>query len=188
MKAGGGKLKGGEFERDVCKKLSLWLSDGKNQNLLWRSAMSGGRATIQLRKGDKAVAQSGDISAISEEAFAFINAFSVECKSYKDIYLQNMVWDGKEGMPYFWQQTYDAAESSSKFPILIAKQNRRKEIICLDRRGRDMFTIPMRARVYWSHDPTMSLVGIYQFSEFIDRVDPKSLKTGALVGEGIISK
>ena len=50
-KPGYGKQKGGEYERTVCKKLSLWVSNGTRDDIFWRSAMSGGRATLQRKKG-----------------------------------------------------------------------------------------------------------------------------------------
>ena len=49
MRKGGGKEKGSSFERLVCKRMSMWLSKGERDDLFWRSAMSGGRATVQLR-------------------------------------------------------------------------------------------------------------------------------------------
>ena len=36
--------KGSEFEREMCKCLSLWWTDSKRDDVFWRSAQSGGRA------------------------------------------------------------------------------------------------------------------------------------------------
>jgi len=46
MRKGGGKAKGASFERDICRRLSLWVSAGKQEDVFWRSAMSGGRSTV----------------------------------------------------------------------------------------------------------------------------------------------
>jgi hypothetical protein len=51
MRKGGGKQKGSQFERDVCRELSLWVSHGKQEDVYWRSAMSGGRSTVAALKG-----------------------------------------------------------------------------------------------------------------------------------------
>src|SRR6266436_6000325 len=97
-----GKLKGGEWERQVCRKLSLWISEGQSDDLLWRSAMSGGRATIGLAKGIKRGSQAGDISAVTSLGEQFIGVFIVECKFYKDLQvLQGICKD--TGLLYqFW--------------------------------------------------------------------------------------
>ena len=53
MRKGGGKAKGSSFERLICKELSLWITGGEHQDVFWRSAMSGGRSTVAMKKGDK---------------------------------------------------------------------------------------------------------------------------------------
>src|SRR5215216_6431446 len=51
--------KGPQWEREVCRALSLWVTNGERVDVFWRSAMSGGRATVHNRsvipchKGDK---------------------------------------------------------------------------------------------------------------------------------------
>ena len=58
------KAKGSAFERHVCSTLSLWISKGKHDDWLWRSAMSGGRGTRRVAKhGAQNV--SGDICAVA---------------------------------------------------------------------------------------------------------------------------
>ena len=84
-----GKAKGSQYERDICRKFSIWISGGKNPNLLWRSAMSGGRSTLQVKKGGINKEQSGDISAVGEEGHRLINIAYLECKNYADLGLAN---------------------------------------------------------------------------------------------------
>jgi hypothetical protein len=127
MKAGGGHAKGSQFERAVCKRLSLWLSKGERDDLFWRSAMSGGRATLRLRQDLARIqinkAQSGDLTAISREAYDFAEALFIECKHYRDlgfargfICQTGIVWN-------FWQRACKEAERHGKTPVLIARQN-----------------------------------------------------------------
>lgn len=50
--------KGSSFEREFCKKLSLWVSDGKDPDIFWRTAGSGSMATrkqLQVQIGDVTV-------------------------------------------------------------------------------------------------------------------------------------
>lgn len=125
MRAGGGKSKGGAFERLVCKKLSLWLSDGKNESLLWRSAMSGGRATVAHSK-NKLDDQVGDISAVTEEGYQFTKLFCVECKSYNNIRLESLL-TRKASNPsvlLFWNEIDRLSQQVEKLAMLIFKQNK----------------------------------------------------------------
>jgi hypothetical protein len=124
MKAGGGKAKGANFERFVCKKLSKWLSAGEREDLLWRSAMSGGRATVAHRKGKKDD-QVGDICATSTEGLAFTNRFAVECKYYRDIQMESLLTQhpGKDSLLKFWNEIDLKAAEVNRLAMLVFKQN-----------------------------------------------------------------
>lgn len=127
MRSGGGKAKGASFERMVCKRLSLWLSVGERDDLFWRSAMSGGRATLRLRQDLARIqinkSQAGDLTAISQEAYEFAEKLFIECKHIRDLGFARgfichtgVIWN-------FWQKACEAAEQHNKTPVLIARQN-----------------------------------------------------------------
>jgi len=63
--------KGSKFERDTCRKLSLWFSHGKRDDIFWRTAGSGARATVRAKSGKMTADSAGDISAIDEKAKPF---------------------------------------------------------------------------------------------------------------------
>jgi hypothetical protein len=56
--------KGADFERSICKMLSLWFSHGKQEDIFWRTAGSGARATTRAKKGLSTSDHAGDICAI----------------------------------------------------------------------------------------------------------------------------
>ena len=124
MKPGGGKSKGSNYERVVCKQLSLWISDGTNENLLWRSAASGGRATIAGKKGSINKEQAGDISSIAPEGHRLTDKFILECKFYADLGITNFLLGRPSKLTTFWLTLLDQAKAIDKVPLLIAKQNR----------------------------------------------------------------
>ena len=125
---GGGKAKGASFERDVCKKLSLWVSDGKREDLYWRSAMSGGRATLGHRKGKDLRHQAGDICAVHPEGHKLTERFYIECKHYRDLDLGGLLF--KKGKLFnFWVATEAEATKHERLPLLIAKQNNFKTLV-----------------------------------------------------------
>ena len=140
MRKGGGKFKGASFEREVCTSLSLWMSVGKNEDLYWRSAMSGGRSTVASRKGKRLAAQAGDISCIHASGSPLTDAFLIECKSYRDLNFVGLLKrTGK--LAQFWLETRKQALHYKKLPMLIAKQNQQPIIVCLSREGQNLLKL-----------------------------------------------
>lgn len=135
MRSGGGKQKGAGFERLVCKSLSEWLTGGERQDIFWRSAMSGGRATVGLKKGSIFSSQVGDISSIDSIGQNFIDTFSVECKFYKDVNSGNLIFGKDCVLLNFWYQARSDARKHHKIPLLIVKQNNKPIIIITNKKG-----------------------------------------------------
>jgi hypothetical protein len=81
------KNKGNSFERQIAKQLSLFLSKGERDDLVWRNTSSGARFTNRFKKGMQTENQSGDISYTHELSIPFFTKFNVECKAYQDIKL-----------------------------------------------------------------------------------------------------
>ena len=127
-KSGRGKAKGGSYERATAKKLSLWLSHGANDSLLWRSAGSGSRATQSKRKEVVAV-QGGDLSAVHPDAHKFISVFYVECKNYKEFLLDQLLGQHKGKFLPLWNKCVEEAKQANKTPLLIGKQSRGQELV-----------------------------------------------------------
>lgn len=140
MRAGGSKAKGAEFERYACKALSLWVSKAAHKNsvsnecklrddLFWRSAMSGGRATQQQHKGKITGTQAGDVSALAGHGAEFarakklISKFVIECKAVKDLQLTRLVSDGQGFVRKTWNEVL-LIDRQDRSPMLIMKQNR----------------------------------------------------------------
>lgn len=113
-----GKQKGSSFERSVCVDLSKWITNGEKIDCLWRSAMSGGRATVQKGK----VRQGGDITAIAPEGHILTDKLYIECKSYKELNI-NCFIKGKGTLISFWEVAVKDATKYDKIPSLIFKQN-----------------------------------------------------------------
>lgn len=120
MRKGGGKGKGASFERRICKALSLWVSGGKNEDLFWRSAMSGGRATLQYRKGN-INRQAGDICAVAPEGHAFTNVWFVECKHIKAMNLSAFLLSNQGPLAKFWRVACREARKHKRRPMLIVQ-------------------------------------------------------------------
>lgn len=118
MRKGGSKQKGAQFEREVCKALSLWVTNGRRGDVFWRAAMSGGRATMFSD-----VRQCGDICAVAPEGAAFCDMFFAENKHYKDLQITSWLLTGKGHLAQFWEETWDQAGIHHRRPLLIFRQN-----------------------------------------------------------------
>lgn len=124
------KVKGGEFERKICKDLSLWLSNGKYKDVLWRSAMSGGRATVAFKKGERQQAV-GDVCAIRPEGMKFCSLFYLELKHLKDAGIEHLFFSlGSAGqLVGIWNKAVKEAEKHERYPLLIVRQNQRATVL-----------------------------------------------------------
>lgn len=122
MRPGGGKAKGANFEREVCRRLSEWVSQGKHADLFWRSAMSGGRATVAHKKG-KEVRQAGDICSVNAEGHALTDQYYIECKNVKDCRFMAWVLSGKGPIAFWMKEANAQSRRYARQPMLIIKQN-----------------------------------------------------------------
>lgn len=123
MKAGGSKQKGADYERGICKALSLWVSGGEREDLYWRSAMSGGRATIGQRAGKDLAHQAGDITATHPWGHVLTDHFFVECKRYQDLNFGAFLTKGKGPLAQFWSTAIVEAVKHDRVPMLIVRQD-----------------------------------------------------------------
>lgn len=113
------KAKGSAFEREVCKALSRWVTNGEREDVFWRSAMSGGRATVARGK----VRQCGDITAVAEEGYEFASRWYVECKHVKKLGLDQFLIKSTGPLAKFWKIAVREAKKHERNPLMIAKQN-----------------------------------------------------------------
>jgi hypothetical protein len=165
MRAGGGKQKGASWERHVCKLLSLWVSHGKNEDLFWRSAMSGGRATVQKRAG-RSIRQAGDITAVAPEGHALTSTYCIECKHVKKLDIASFILDNRGALAKFWKQACDQARDHMRQPLLIAKENGREALVICRPHGLRMYC----------HEPSKTLTPEIRFlDDLLKTPFPRSL-------------
>ncbi len=72
--------KGSNFERKICKELSLWWTDGDRDDIFWRTSQSGGRATQRKKTGRGTANQYGDIQATDPIGQPLISLCTIELK------------------------------------------------------------------------------------------------------------
>lgn len=84
--------KGSRFERDICKFLSLWWTKGKRDDIYYRTAGSGARATNRSKQGKTTANSAGDVGALDSLGEPFLKKVSVEIKrGYNQVETQHTV-------------------------------------------------------------------------------------------------
>jgi hypothetical protein len=126
-KKGRGKSKGSAFEREISKQLSLWWSNGQRDDLFWRTAASGGRATVRKKKG-KNTGDSGDIASTDPDSAAMTKAFSMELKAgYNTYTLDTLLYRSDQSplIKFFDQAIQSMRQSEAKNWMVIHKIDRK---------------------------------------------------------------
>ena len=167
------KAKGSSWERDVCRRLSLWVTGGELEDVFWRSSMSGGRATTHRKRGKRtADAAAGDICAIRPEGKPFLDVFFVECKATRNLMLEAYLTDTITGnREDHWLKPCRQAAEHGKAPLVILKRNRLPPVVfarpdSFFGMGQDGIT-PRRI----GHFPKHSLC-VYDLTDLLLSLDP----------------
>lgn len=136
--------KGDNFEREMCRYLSLWWSEGERDDIFWRN-----RTRITSKTKD-VIQQMGDLTAVQPSGIPFIELFSVEfkvgySKTKQGKRTKIIPWDvldiidgkptGDKVLFRFWEQTFRDAMASQRIPMLIFKRDHHTPCVCLDRKG-----------------------------------------------------
>lgn len=127
--------KGADFERDTCKKLSLWWTNGSNDAVFWRSSNSGGRFTVRRKAGKHTHGQAGDIAATDPIGEPFLRVATLELKrGYKDCNVHDVIDKMPNHKPpkfeAWLEQVRSSSTGSASFSwMLITKRDRRSTLI-----------------------------------------------------------
>lgn len=130
--------KGSQFERDVCRDLSLWWTEGERDDVFWRSSNSGGRATVRGRKGKRTHGQAGDIAATDPIGGPLLRLLTIEAKrGYSSQTLADLVDRPRKAAQQTWeswiQQAHEAHVLSDSFSwMIVAQRDRRERIVLMD--------------------------------------------------------
>lgn len=133
--------KGDQFERDTCRYLSLWWTDGENDDVIWRNR------TRRTSKTKDKILQLGDIIATDPIAMPLIRTFNVEIKTgysktKTGTKVKNIPWDildlidstkprGTKVFHTFWEQTLRDSLLSERLPLLIFKRDFHVPVVCM---------------------------------------------------------
>lgn len=127
--------KGSTYERAICKHLSRWWTHGKRDDIFWRTAGSGGRATARRKRGQSTAMQGSDVTATDPIGAPLIDVFSIELKrGYTRFTFQDtidLLPNRKKPVLLQWvdQAERSSADSGSFAWLLIHKRTQRSDIV-----------------------------------------------------------
>lgn len=181
------KAKGSSFERDICKKLSLWWTHGQRDDIFWRSAGSGARATNAHRMGGYVSNAEGDISYSDSIGKPFIDFFCVELKAgYSNWSVMDLLETNQKVTQFekFWEQVSESALHCKAFPLLIYRKDRKNVIVAFDFEAwRQIFNHKEAAqalvdapRIDISIPYRVGHVYFYKLDDFLEALKPEYIK------------
>lgn len=135
----GRSAKGSKYERDVCRQLSEWWSQGERDDIFWRTAASGGRATQRNKSKRRTFGQYGDIQAVDPIGSPFMRLVTLELKrGYSKSSFADAVDRSLLAAPQMWEdfveQASTAAElSGTPFWMLVQKRDSREALVFFPR-------------------------------------------------------
>jgi hypothetical protein len=131
--------KGSAFEREICATLSIWWTqdlDKPRDDIFYRTASSGGRATTRAKGGVKTANSYGDVTFIDPVGQPLIDSCLIELKRgyTKDISLLDFI-DRAKGTPILLHWWYKASEervlAGREYVLLIFRRDRHLPCIIL---------------------------------------------------------
>lgn len=155
--------KGSQFERNISRELSLWLSKGKDDSIFWRSPGSGSWAT---RKGVSSTVGAGDILTLKPEGEKLLKYTTIELKRGYTAELLKALLSEKSKMDDFLDQVKKAAnQANTKIFWLIWKPDRRDALLITNKR----YVLPFILEIHHKN------LFIYKWDEFLKHYSSEDL-------------
>jgi hypothetical protein len=167
--------KGGDFERVIAKKLTVWLTGKEKPYMYWRMPASGGLATIHSECGEL----SGDIRSLHKDADFLTDTFSIECKNgYPKADFWHLFKSVKNfDLRNFWEQCVNDSQRASKLPMLIYRKKGKKIIIGIrekDRSSLNLTCLPTLIINFCMGD--LPVAAFYDFESFWKNISIEDIK------------
>lgn len=186
--------KGSDFEREICKDLSRWWTCSDRDDVFWRTAMSGGRATVRARQGKTTAGSYGDITAIDPIGAPFLKAFALELKrGYNRDTLHDIVDcspTAKQPTIVKWiEQAHASRKLSKSFHwMIIHRRDRRQPMVYMPKAAmmyllkqanqhmtNGMGIVAMPSHVKYEHKKKRH-IGFMLLEDFFTTISPKHVR------------
>jgi len=168
--------KGPDFEREIAKYLTKWVSGKTKPYLYWRLLGSGSVATLSEENKEL----SGDVHALRPEACFLTDRFSIECKTGYPSTRFHQHFKGIKTFKIeeFWEQTVRDANRATKYPMMIFRRKGMKPIVGIDLVVYNQFGFMLQGIGFMMLGNFKDLppVYFYDMNKFFDRITPDDIK------------
>lgn len=113
----------------------MWWSKGQRDDIFWRTAGSGGRATSRQKIGKKTYGQQGDVQAVDPIGAPLTRLVTIEAKrGHKDAHIGD-VMDRTNDHKLRWLEVFikqsikEAKDGGTPYWLLIIKRDNRKALV-----------------------------------------------------------
>lgn len=119
------KAKGSNFENEIAKQLSLWVSNNNHKRIFMRSAISGAMYTNDSRNNENYLSEkhAGDITWNEKQGKEFIDKIYIECKRYKEFDFIKFLKNENYEFSKFWTKCINESKELNKIPFMLVKPN-----------------------------------------------------------------
>lgn len=131
--------KGSSFEREICKILSLWWTDGTRDDIFWRTSGSGARAKTRSKKNQTTFGQYGDIQATDPIGQPLLDIMSIELKrgysksSFADMFDKPAKAAQQIFESFLEQALQDSINANTPYWVLIVRRDRKETCVFMPR-------------------------------------------------------
>lgn len=178
MKQGGGKSKGGNFEREIARYLTKWLTGQDKEYYFYRSPSSGAVSTVSACNGEI----SGDIISVKPEGRVLTDLFSIELKTgYDDVDLLKMFKSNKNNtFDDFWVQCIRDSRRANRYGMLIFRKKgyptiMGTEIDVIKSLKKQKVNLPKSITIDYIDSDLPNMV-IFSLIDFFESVSPFNMK------------
>jgi len=181
-----GQGKGGNFERLIAKKLSLWASYGEKDDWVWRTSSSGARAKVRSKQGKTTSNSCGDLKPENMGSFFIFKKCTWELKNgYKNWCVLDLIDNTKirsnqknekiQTLESFAKQSKeDAKNAGVPYPVILTKKDKHEEVLWLPVELFDLFPkLTEHQYIYFSGNDNMGEYVAINFDVFLGAVSPK---------------
>ena len=147
------KQKGNHFERCMARDMSLWWSNGKRDDIFWRTNSSGARAT---QRGKHTASEHGDLLAMHPSGQGLLDHVCIELKCGKSRSTASDMLDKPTRMgvrsmqdweKFISQAAGQAEEAGVKFWMVLHRRNGREIMLYIPKRLHDYLWIKGKAKM-----------------------------------------
>lgn len=164
MRPGGSGKKGKAYENSRCKDISLWITNGKEDDAIGRTQGSGSRFTANRKAGrSNFKSQAADVQALTPKGHWFCANFKLECKKYDFHSLQvaHILFDQSSLLIKFWNEHVALCDNLDLDPLMVVSENTRPDLLCAPLFFPDIIDLDLNWSLFPLHG--MATVPLQQF-------------------------